>query len=468
MKKNELSLYLIKLIAFVTLVLMISSSVRHALLQTGALDLALFDQWIYLLSRDVPPISSFFNFHVLGDHAAFILYPISLLYRISPDIHWMLIIQALSLAMGVLPLYALGIQSGLSKLDCKTLSLCYVLYPAIFNVNFYADFRPESIAVPSMLWAVWAGIEKKTMQLVLSIFLVLVCKDILSLSIIALGIWFWIAKHRRVYAFACIALGSIWCGFTIGFLVPLLRNGEPGGIGFYNSLGGSLSKVAFNVLTNPALLVSRALAFDSLFYYLLLVAPVILCLHWRRIGILIPALPMLFLNILSDYQPQRDLIHHYSLPIFPFVILWFMTSLGTYRKQGQRHWLNLKLLVSWSIIAFLALGKYDYFFTRYLSHLSNISSAYQAISLVQPNDSVLATSYFCPHLSHRLIIRELSDSYTLDQVKQYDSVLFDIGNPPQNESPSSLIALKEQLKNISELKVIYDHDDIVLLSKHFK
>lgn len=401
MQTNRLSPFLTKLIAIATSVLLVASSLRHVLLQTSALDLAVFDQWVYLLSRDLPSISSFFGFHVLGDHAAFILYPISLLYRLFPDIHWLLLVQALALAIGALPIYALGMQSGLSTRDCKTLAFCYVLYPAIFNINFYADFRPETIAVPALLWAVWASTAKKTGQLTVAVVLVLSCKDILSLTVIALGVWFLLAKHRRVYGFGCIAVGSLWFAFTIGYLVPLLRHGEPGGMGFYNSLGGSLTHVALNVLANPGLLISRAFLPDRLSYYLLLIAPVIFGLHWRQIGILIPALPMLLLNILSDYAGQRNLINHYALPVFPFVLLWLVRSMSFYRQRGQRQWLNARFLVGWSIIAFLALGKYEYFFTRYLSRLPTIASAYEAIALVQPQDRVLAPSYLCPQVSQR-------------------------------------------------------------------
>ena len=465
MSKNPF-LPLTKLITFATLVLMITSSLRHALFQTGALDLALFDQWIYLLSRDLPPISSFFRFHILGDHAAFILYPVSFFYRLFPDIHWLFLIQAFALAMGAVPIYALGVQLGLSSRDCKAITLCYIFYPAVFNINFYADFRPETIAVPAMLWAVWAGTANKSGQLIAAVILILSCKDTLSLTVIALGIWFWLFNHQRVYGWGCMIAGSLWFVFTICYLVPLLRNGEPGGIGFYSSLGGSLSNVAFNVLTNPWLLINRALMPDRLFYYLLLIAPVILGLHWRQIGVMIPALPMLLLNILSDYGSQRDLIHHYSLAIFPFILFWLARSLSEYRKRKQRQWLNFQFLVGWSIIAFIALGKYEYFFSRYLTHLPNLSSMYQAIELVQPADSVLAPSNYCPHLSHRTIIHEFSNIVpTPSQLKQYDTVILYLQYSKQKENWENVIQLKKELEKLSEFESTYSQNDVLLFSK---
>ena len=464
MSKN---LFLPKLIAFATLVLVVASSLRHGLFQTGALDLALFDQWVYLLSRDLPPISSFFGFHVLGDHAAFILYPVSLLYRLVPDIHWLFLIQAFSLTMGAIPIYALSVQLGLSPRDCKAMAFCYVLYPAIFNINFYADFRPETIAVPAMLWAVWAGTANKSKQLIAAVILILSCKDTLSLTVIALGLWFWLINHQRVYGWGCMIAGTLWFVFTICYLVPLLRNDQPGGIGFYSSLGGSLSNVAFKVLTNPSLLIERALMPDRLFYYLLLIVPVLLGLHWRQIGVLIPAIPMLLLNILSDYGSQRDLIHHYSLPIFPFILVWLVRSLSEYRQRKQRQWLNFHFLVGWSIIAFLALGKYEYFFSRYLTHLPNLASMYQTVEMVQSSDSVLAPSNFCPHLSHRTIIHEFSNTvYNPSQLKQYDSVILSLQYSDREENSDNVIKLKQELEKLPEFNVTYAENNVFLFSKH--
>lgn len=458
--------YLTILVAIASLILLAASSLRHFLLQSSALDLAAFDQWVYLLSRDLPPISSFFGVHVLGDHAAFILYPISLLYRIKADLHWLLLVQAIALAMGSIPLYALSRHYGLSSLESKAITLCYILYPAIFNSNFYADFRPETIAVPGLLWAMQAGIAGKSWQLAIAIALVLSCKERLGLTIVALGVWFCYCEGRRVYGWECIVAGVIWCVFTMGYLIPSLRSGNPSGLEFYSSLGNSSSEIALNILKNPAVLFERLFLGDRLGYCLLLVAPVILGLHWREVALLIPAVPMLLLNLLSDYAPQRDLIHHYSLPIFPFIMVWLVRSLALYRQQHRRRWLKPKWLILWAAIAFLALGKYDYFFTRYLSHLSNLPSVYAALHQVPENrGSVLTATHLAPHLSQRAIVHLFSNSLlTPAQLNKYDYVLIDTQHPG-NLATETLTALKDRLQSSANFQLTYGQNDVYLFKK---
>ena len=456
--------YLTVLVAIASLILLAASSLRHFLLQSSALDLAAFDQWVYLLSQDLPPISSFFKVHVLGDHAAFILYPISLLYRIKADLHWLLLIQAIALAMGAIPLYAIS-RRYLSNLESRAIALCYLLYPAIFNSNFYADFRPESLAVPGLLWAMSAAIAGKSWQLATAIALVLSCKERLGLTVIALGVWFCLCEGKRVYGWGCIVAGVIWCVFTMGYLIPLLRSGNPSGLEFYSSLGSSTSEIGLNLLKNPALLLGRLFLGDRLGYCLLLVAPVILGLHWREVALLIPALPMLLLNLLSDYAPQRDLIHHYSLPIFPFIMVWLVRSLAIYRQQQQRQWLKPKWLILWAAIAFLALGKYDYFVTRYLSHLSNLPSVYAALSQVPGQGSVLTAAHLAPHLSHRAIVDLFTDSLpTPAQLNRYDYVLLDAQHP-EKLAPETLAALKDRLRSAPNFQLTYSQNDVFMFKK---
>ncbi len=64
------------------IVLFACSAVRHELFHSSAYDLGWFDQAVYLISRGQPPIVSLVGYHVLGDHAALVLYLLAPLYLI--------------------------------------------------------------------------------------------------------------------------------------------------------------------------------------------------------------------------------------------------------------------------------------------------------------------------------------------------------------------------------------------------
>ena len=131
------TLFLAGLVAIASLILLGFSSLQLWLFRAGN-DLGFFDQLVYLLSRGQTPISTLLEgVHLVGDHGAIILYPLALLYVIYPSVYWLLTVQAIALSSGAIPIYALSRESGLSVKYAKAIALCYVLYPAIFNINFY-------------------------------------------------------------------------------------------------------------------------------------------------------------------------------------------------------------------------------------------------------------------------------------------------------------------------------------------
>lgn len=444
-----------------SIVFFISSSLRHWLFKSTALDLTLFDQWVYLISQGLPPISSITGFHVLGDHAAFILYPISLFYKIYSTEYWLFLIQALSLASGCLPVYKLSRQVELSKSYSSAISLAYLLYPVLFNANFYTDYRPEAIAVPSLLWAVWAVRANKLVPLFGCLSLALTCKDSLTLLVLSFGIWL-LLLGKRLYGVGAIALGSVWYLATIGYLVPLLRQGQAGGVAFYGSWGHSPKEILFTLLTQPQLVLSKLVAPDNIFYYLLLLMPLLVGVNWRLALVLLPALPLLLLNTFSDYSAQRDLIHHYALPIVPFLLLWFIDSVAHYQKKGQRKWLKPRVIVVSALVSFLLLAKPDYFVTRYLPNLPHVGALRAAVSLVTTKESVLTTSNIAPHLSQREVIEVFRLERKFEEgMQKFKYILLDLKNN-SNEINSDLLP---SLRLDPQYKLSYDNDEVYLFIK---
>ncbi|HEY9770208.1 MAG TPA: DUF2079 domain-containing protein [Coleofasciculaceae cyanobacterium] len=466
-RHQSATLFLAGLVAIASLILLGFSSLQLWLFRAGN-DLGFFDQLVYLLSRGQAPISTLLEgVHLVGDHGAVILFPLALLYVIYPSVYWLLAVQAIALASGAIPIYALSRENGLSVRYAKAVALCYILYPAIFNINFYTEFRPETIAVPALLWAVLAAVKKSSEQLAIAIILVLSCKEAMSLTVIGLGLWLAL-QQRLIYGLSCIVAGVVWFSFAAVYLIPTFRGGnQMAGTWHYESLGTSLTEIAVKVMTNPQILLSRALTGDRLFYYLLLILPILLGLHWRKISAIVPALPMLGLNILADFPRQRDLIHQYSLPIIPFLFVWLIASLAYLTKRHQRQWLSRRLLITWSLLAWLALAKYGYFWTRYAPLFANVAAVQGAVNSVEPDAKVLTSGYIAPHLSHRSTIMLLDNDPNLERVAQHgiDTVL--IAQQHLGLGISQQVAERtiEDLLKSSEFNLVYQQQDVFLFKK---
>ena len=464
--RNEGLLFCGWLVGLSSLILFGCSSLRFALFSAGV-DLGLFDQILYLASRGLPTASSISidGVTLMGDHAAFMLYPISLLYRIYPDPHWMLALQALALTIGAIPVYGLCRQNSLPIAYARALSLCYVLYPALFTINFYTEFRVETLAVPALLWSIWAARAGKLWLVGILLVVALGCKETVSFTTAAFGLWIWLVEKRRGFGLAVIALSAAWFIIASQFIIPASRpEGLLAGVWHYSSLGTSWSEILVRLVTNPTIIVSRIFQPDRLFYYLLLTLPIILGLHWRTAAVMLPAIPMLSLNILADYEGQRDLIHHYSLPIIPFLFTWLIDSIKHYLHHHKRRWLLPQWLIVWSVISFLGLAKYTYFFTRYLPLLPEISSVRTAVNLVKPDSNVLAASFIVPHLSQRPIIYYASHSWDLARIRSepIHEVLLGYRYLGLDLSEEQAAKLVEELKQAEDFELVFEQDEVFL------
>ena len=463
------------MIVVATIILFATSSARHALFHSTAFDLAIFDQAIYLISQNQTPFSSLMAINIFGDHAAFIFYPLALLYKIYPDVHWLLFVQAISLALGAWPSWSLARQAGLNEQKSIAVAAVYLLYPAVFNVNLF-DFHPEVIALPALLAAILAARLNKTLWFCAAIVLVLSCKAVLSLTVAAMGLWLLCFDKKRNCGLIALFLGAGWFLVATQAVIPYFNQGrEHAGIGRYQYLGNSVFEIVINLIVKPNLVLGRLFSLETFEYLALLLLPVIWWLSPRQLTPLISAVPMLAMNILSDIPAQRDLIHQYSIPILPFLLVTVISSLAASNQQkGKTIFDRLpipnyplpRVIVIWSLIAFLALAKYGYFWTIYLNGIDTLSATKEAISLVETKGSVLTSAQIAPHLAHRPVVKLTQADAPPANLAEFDYVLLNLRYPGWMSDRAFVENLITQLKNNPQFQLKYQRDDIYLFTQN--
>ena len=445
------------------LILFASSSLRHLLFQSTAWDLGIFDQAVYLISQGQTPISSFMGFHILGDHAALIFYPLAVLYKIYPSVYWLFAVQAAALAYGALPIWRLAQQAGLKDSLAIACTFAYLLYPLVFNINLF-DFHPEVITVPALLVAVWAARERKTLWFCASILLVFACKAVLSLTVTAMGVGLLVFEKRRLSGAIAIISGIAWFAIATKGIIPYFGGATASvdrHIYRYSYLGHSFPEITKNLLFHPRLVLANVFSADNLFYLVLLLAPVIWGFSRTGMTPLIGAIPTLAINLLADYPMQKDLIHQYSLPAIPFLFLVVIKSLAE-----NRGWLkNQRAIILWSLVAFLALAKFGFLWSKYLSSLDTWTATREAIALVQTQGSVYTTTQISPHLSHRRFIQSTDTNSPPADLNAFDYVLLNVRHPGLASSQKFAASLVNQLKNQQAFKLSYQRDDVYLFVK---
>lgn len=442
------------------LLLFLLSSIRHGLFQSGALDLGYHDQILYLLSRGEPPIVSFWGYNFLGGHAEWIYFGLCLLYRIYADVHWLLAIQAIALAIAIWPLLRLSEQAGLSSRQGWTVAIAYLLYPLVFNINLF-DFHPEVMAVPLIFTSVLTARARQPLGFVLATTLIIGCRASLSLLLITLGIWLAIFEKRRWYGVYATLLGTAWFLVLTRILIPIFKPDGYHALGRYGELGNSISEVMVNTFVEPVQVLHQLLTRANLEYLVLLLVPLLWGISWRHLAPLVACLPILGMNLLTDYLPQKNLVQQYSLPILPFLMLIVISTLAA--KAGllqRRRW-----IVLWCLVCFMALARYNYFFGNYLSSLDTWAATRAAIAGIDTKGSVLTTHSIVPHLTHRVHIQFTAESRRDEDLNQYEFVLLNLRHPGYESSPELAQYLLSRLQANAAFEQQFTQDDVYLFRR---
>ena len=445
-----------KIIGISALILFVSSIIRHELFNSSG-DLAFFDQTVYLVSQGKPPISSVLGFHILADHAAWILYPIALLYKIYPHVYWLFAVQSIALSLGAFPTYLLAIQAGLKENQAIAIVIVYLLYPVLYNSNL-CDFHPDTIAVPAILTAVLAARKGKLIWFCISVLIVLGCKAVLSLTVVAMGVWLLFFEKRRLYGVIAIISGIAWFLIANKIIIPFFGS-EATLVNRhfyrYSYLGKSFSETLQIFLSQPQIIFSHIFTLINLEYLFFLLAPIIWGLIPKYMTPLIGAIPCIALNILADHASQKNVILHYSLPTIPFLILALIASIA-----ANKAWIKpRKVIILWSLFWFLFLGKWGFFMSKYLNFVDNWQATRQAISLIKTQDSVLTTDVITPHLTHR---QEINFKYSINELNKFHYILLNTRHPGWGGTREDYHNLRNELKKRSDFNLQYQRDDVYL------
>ena len=396
----------------------------------------------------------------MADHAAWILYPIALLYKIYPSVYWLFVVQSVALSLGAFVTYLLALQAGLKENQAIAMVAVYLLYPVVYNSNL-CDFHPDTLAVPALLTAVLAARTKKIVWFCVSVLIVLGCKAVLSLTVVAIGVWLLLFEKRRLYGVIAIISGIAWFLIANKIIIPFFGS-EATLVNRhfyrYSYLGKSFSETLQIILYQPQLIISNILSSINLEYLSFLLVPVIWGLIPKYMTSLIGAIPCLALNILADHPSQKNVILHYSLPVIPFLILALIASIA-----ADKAWLKQKrAILLWSLIWFLILGKWGFFISKYLNFVDNWQATKEAISLIKTQDSVLTTDVITPHLTHR---QEISFKYDINELNNFHYILLNTRHPGWAATAEDYGNLVKELKKRSDFKLQYQRDDVYLFTK---
>jgi len=421
------------------------STARHASFRTHALDLGAMDQaaWNTIRGRVLertplyrsPAEGSRYESRLSDAKLELIFIPLSALYWLWADPRILLIVQTLFLAAGALPLYLLICDRQQSVLLATLLASAYLLYLPLHYVNM-ADFHASALMVPLLIAAWRAMREERWRWYYFWLVLAQSCRIDAVFAALALGavIAMW-QKGRRRHGLYTLALAAAWLAINFGIVVPLVRQAYGPGAGDlvgrrFGTLGGDAMGVFRTLVTRPAFVMAQFADREKLQTVFDLLAPLGF-LPLLNPPALLPALPVLAINLLAESAWQSSVHAHYMAPVIPFV--WIAAGEGSIwlAKKVRPQWTLLLATFIW-INTFLVSYVYSPFPPGMAFHLAEffqpspyVENLRTVTALIPDGASVCAQSDIHPHVSQR---RDASLFYhcQLDDGEEAEYVVLDV------------------------------------------
>jgi uncharacterized membrane protein len=299
------------------------SVLRHDAFVTGRFDLGNMVQAVWSTAHGDPlEMTGLHGDQVsrLGAHVDPILVLFTPLWWIWPSPDMLLVVQAVAVALGAVPVFWLARKHLRSAHAGLGFACAYLLYPATGWLTLN-EFHPVALATPLLLFAFWYLDEDRLLPFALFALAASACKEEIALVVAGFGIWYAISRRRWLAGGAIALVGGAWAAVAIAVIIPHYNDGaESDFYGRYSEVGGSAAGILKTTVTDPLRLADAAFGARDLRFLLQLVAPLAgLCLLSPLV--LVAALPELAINLLSATTTQTSIHFHYTAGLIPVLVI---------------------------------------------------------------------------------------------------------------------------------------------------
>ena len=429
-------------------ILFATAAVQHYLFGTQVWDIGLFEQFSWLIGEGkITEISSLRQIAPLEDHFSLLLLPLGAVYKVFPSTFTLIGLQ--SIALGSLPAVVayLAVKRQIKARLIWALICAIILCPYSFLVN-KGDFHPDVLTIPFMIVAIFEATQRRRWRYYFCLSIALFAKNAQALFGFGLGLYA-IARGKYTRGLITIIISTVWW-----FLATHLSSAGGDHVAIrLGYLGDTKLEMLATLLMQPWIVFSVTSPSDIFLYSLGLSLPFLALLRKPALACLLGAAPVYLINIISDSGIQRELNHHYSIPILAFLIAGCLDSMpliSAKAHQIQKNIFNATLILA--LVAFFGYSRLVYFKSRYLPRLPEALAFQSVASGIGSQESVLTTANYAVHLAGRENIFQIEKDY-YEKNGPFEVIIL--------PSDSALINVRGRLREVGQTKIGLEMSEIV-------
>ena len=354
------------------------------------------------------------------------------LYALIPSPVTLMVLQTLAVYSAVIPLWkisrAKGLTPALSALVCGL--LCF--FPAVWG-GASGSFHEYALLLPLLLWLMWALETDRRILPWIFAALILCIRETCAIHLFAVGLYFLLTAKGREDSTKKRNLSLLLMGVSLAYFIvamAVLTNLGKGTLitRFDNVTGiyATTFPVLFReILYNPAIALYEMLAENKLHYLLCILLPTgLIPLFTKKKAGLAFLLPLLTLNLLSDFPYHFSLDYPYSFGMAAFVLYLTTDALASLSANTDKAILT-KRLVTLSLCFTVLIGAFrlaeNSLFTSYaLTGGEETAAMSDLLEAVEEDATVSASGRLIPSLADR------EEVYYLHQDQLTEYVVIDL------------------------------------------
>jgi len=403
------------------LIVSIWTVARVKSMATPTFDFGLFSQMFHYMKKTGLPLTTLERDGLLSHfavHMSPIYYLMLPFYALMPTPATLQVLQAAVLASGVIPLYLIGKNRGLSGLSRTLLCALLLLFPAYAGGTGY-DLHENCFLTPLILWLFYA-IEKKNIPLTaVAAVLTLGVKEDASVYVAVIGLYLLVKTllrlkkpdyHNLITGGALLAVSLLWFFAVTGYLA---KHGDGVMTYRYDNFiydgSGSLFTVVKAVLMHPMKALYECVDPEKLNFNNLMLLPLLcLPLFTRRYERYILLIPYVLINLMSDYQYQHNIFFQYTFGSTAFLLYLTAVNLADIRTEKVRLGaLCMAVLVAGTCFAGNILPKVKQYQETASKYASYYDGVREVLDTVPKDASVATTTFYTTYLSQRDVIYDI-------------------------------------------------------------
>jgi len=433
------------------------ASLEHRAFETGRFDLGNMVQAVWSTAHGRPLDVTELNgdqINRLGAHVDPLLAAFAPLWWLWPSPTMLLVVQAIVIALGALPVFWLARKHLHSQWMPALFALAYLLYAPVQWLAL-DEFHAVALACPFLLYALWYLDEERLLAALPFLALAALTKEELPLVVAGLGVWYALARGHRLAGALIAVAGTALTAFYLTVVMPHYRGGDaPAFYDRYDAVGGSPGGIVKTLFTDPVVLLQAVTEGRDLTYLLQLALP-LAGLFLAAPLLLIPALPELAANLLSETATQTSIEFHYTAPIIPFLVAG--TVFGAARAPRLAPVAFAASLAGAVVLGPLWAGE---LVPDRLSAHDRVAA--RAVGLVPPHAPVSSTNGLGAHLSARRRV------FSFPVIRESEWVAVDLRHASYLDrpaAPSTAAIPLARLVASGDWETVLDEDGILVLRR---